>query len=425
MKLKNYILCMAAIGILAGCSDNEPILDNPIQPGTALLSLSIDTKDLFGTKGMTKSDATIASLSVFVYDATSGVRIAGKTKTVNQGTLTEVDSIKVSPGNAKVLILANVDEEILTALETKNLPDVLATTTTLDSEETGSFTMSSVVRTVTLQEGKYNMMGYTNLQVGNTENGHSVYQEGNNPNDAASTPIKLYRTVARVQLMSVTVSDEGNKFGKTEYLHIDSVFLGNVKSRSYIASEKDYLQVEAENAKLSEAGWWYGAHADDEPDMYKSPVGGAVKDTATLAYKFEPLLELVPEVVYKNTDGSCLGKSFYVYENSNGGEGIDAVALRTYLVIRGTYSYTDELGTHTEPNRFYTVPINYPANVGTGTLREDAHAGIMRNNSYELHVTVQGKGSDKPWEPSQYINVNAVVKVAPWSGSVGVGGNLE
>ncbi|MDH6344210.1 hypothetical protein M2480_003125 [Parabacteroides sp. PFB2-12] len=420
MKLKNYILCMAAIGILAGCSDNEPILDNPIQPGTALLSLAIDTRDVM-TKGMTKADedATIASLSVFVYDATSGKLLADKTKEIEAGAQTEVDSILVSPVLSKVLVLANLENDMIELLKKTDLNGALAATTVLSSESMGRFTMSSELKTVRIQEYLYNMMGYTDLQVENTENAVSIYQE-----KETDPSIKLYRTVARVQLMSVEYDDEKDEFGTFVSLTIDSMFLGNVKSSSYIASNKDYLQVEVADAALPANGWWFGSHEFWADRPYKTPVGnqedGQTKlEKDLLSHQFEAPLTLTktPEKLEVTGEkGNAIdGKQFFIYENSADGAGRSA-GYTTYLVLRGTYVYLDKEGKQKEmKDRYYPIPINNNKGTSTQTgVLMPNHQGIMRNNSYDIWVTVYGPGSDEPWLPSEFINLNAKVVVVNW-----------
>ncbi|MDL2245814.1 hypothetical protein LJC54_10000, partial [Parabacteroides sp. OttesenSCG-928-J18] len=425
MKLKNYILCMAAISVLVGCSDNEPILDNPIQPGTALLSMAIDTREV-KTKGMTKADdATIDSLSVFVYDANSGALLANKTKQIAAGATTEVDSISVTPGLAKVLVFANVGHAVLEELKKTDFTGALAVTTALDSETMGRFTMSSEIKSVEIRERAYNMMGYSVDDVQAKENGLSIYREPD------GTLIKLYRTVARVQLMSVAIDDTDNQFGTTISLTIDSMFLGNVKSRSYIASNKEYLQVEVANAALPVNGWWYGSHASWGDRPYKTPVGdqegGQTKlEKGLLSHQFDSSIVLTPTNDEKTgVEGKAIDdKQFYIYENALDGVG-NTPGYTTYLVLRGTYVYKDKNGDEqTIENRYYPIPINIGKSTQTGVLRPN-HQGIMRNNSYDIRVTVFGPGSDEPWLPSNFINFNAKVVVADWYGDVNVPGDLE
>lgn len=421
---------MAAASFLFSCSNDEPILDNPIKPGTALLSLAIDTRDILGTKGITKADtdSTIASLSVFVYDATNGNYLISKTKELKDvtGPLTEVDSIKVNPGSAKVLILANLSESLIGALEGENLSVALSTTTTLQSETMGNFTMSSEVKSVFLKERLYNMMGYTTAQVNSKDNAMSIYREtGDNP------AIKLYRTVARIQLMEVALKMEENDFGTPVSITIDSMFLGNVKSESYIASEgKAYLPVEVADDFTSEGWWLYGAHNFWPDRKYKKPVGDNTDLSDALVHEFKKddnfwLTLDKDKTSHTETDGPVDGKQFFVYENSNADKKAFGANVWTYLVLRGTYRYIDKDGKPQEmKDRFYPIPINPAGSTQTNVLLS-GHQGIMRNNSYNISVTLSGIGSDEPWVPTELVNFNVKVVVKDWVGSVNVGGELE
>lgn len=431
MKLRNYILCMAAIGVLVSCSDNEPILDNPEDPAT-MLSLAIDTRDLLtrAEGDVVKTDSTIANMWVLVYDKDKKLQAVGEAQTVGE-VRAEATDIMVSPGKGYVLVVANVDEATIDLVTGKNatLNDINKAITTLDKEVDGYYTMSSDVKEVTFHPGTRNMMGYTPEEVTARE-GYSVYRESND-----YPPVKIYRTVARVRLLSVKVDDSKNEFATTISLRIDSMFMGNVKSQSYIANianTGDASQpIEIPNSLLGETeNWWYGRQAALLNKTYKTPEGKQ-EDMASLTKIFDVpyMLDESNEFTMSDYD-TYFGKSFFVYENSNNGvETGQNEGYRTYLVLCGTYTYIDKTTGEEvtmETPRYYPIPINqlgsmtYDKNVIQGK-----HVGVRRNNSYNLIVTVFGPGSDEPWTPSEFINLNAKVVVTNWKGKVDIEETVE
>lgn len=145
--------------------------------------------------------------------------------------------------------------------------------------------------------------------------------------------------------------------------------------------------------------YWNGEYKTIEDGLLKADLLGfnANKRKVTSSSPWKP-----------ETGQLACGKSFIVYENM-----VDAVkpGQRTLLVLKGTY--TDDNG-RVEENRFYTIPVNA---MGTMTDAEGGtpdHSCVKRNYRYNISLTINSSGSDRPYDPVTEACMDVAVTVADW-----------
>lgn len=91
------------------------------------------------------------------------------------------------------------------------------------------------------------------------------------------------------------------------------------------------------------------------------------------------------------------------------------------------YTYENRLETETERNRFTRLVIQadlngntyyYPVNInqpGYGYTALNAHRGVKRNTSYEIHVTILRPGSIDPDQPMEHGALSVNLNVLDWN----------
>ena len=82
-------------------------------------------------------------------------------------------------------------------------------------------------------------------------------------------------------------------------------------------------------------------------------------------------------------------------------------------MLKGTY--TDNTG-RVEKDRFYTISVNDPNRGYTLTEGEDApkHNFVKRNYRYNISLSINSSGSDRPYDPVTEACMNVAVEVASW-----------
>ncbi|MBC5643941.1 hypothetical protein H8S77_13730 [Parabacteroides sp. BX2] len=425
MKPINYILSLASVCVLFACGNEDTpgtVLPPVVEPDAAL-SLLVNTGEKAPLKALTKADSRdfsvddnrIARLTVAVFNAgayeghDTDALEAIKTETAADGlSISKVEDIEVKSGPVKVLILANVPENVLSEFKTvsegngafSTINDFLgskAKTTSLEKEI--NVTASSELYVITAQRGMVNLLGYTKTEVEEVTNGVSV-----SPFALGEKAIPLYRNISRVLLNKIIFTP------KSEYidasLELEGVYVANVKSKSYLASETEG-RGSAEVADMDDKDfYWCGAFAGaDEIGALKE---GEAKEEARLFYAPEMTFDK-KNIVLEGEDGAPIGKPFYVYQNQNGKN-------HTLLIVYGIFKYKlNEGDTDYQTQRsFYTVIVNEP---GKGSFESDSekHEYVTRNFNYNIELTITGSGSTKPYDKAISSNLSASVKVLPWN----------
>ena len=397
MKPINYILSLASVCVLFACGNEDTpgtVLPPVVEPDAAL-SLLVNTGEKAPLKALTKADSRDFSVD--------DNRIARLTVAVfNAGAYEGHDT------DALVLILANVPENVLSEFKTvsegngafSTINDFLgskAKTTSLEKEI--NVTASSELYVITAQRGMVNLLGYTKTEVEEVTNGVSV-----SPFALGEKAIPLYRNISRVLLNKIIFTP------KSEYidasLELEGVYVANVKSKSYLASETEG-RGSAEVADMDDKDfYWCGAFAGaDEIGALKE---GEAKEEARLFYAPEMTFDK-KNIVLEGEDGAPIGKPFYVYQNQNGKN-------HTLLIVYGIFKYKlNEGDTDYQTQRsFYTVIVNEP---GKGSFESDSekHEYVTRNFNYNIELTITGSGSTKPYDKAISSNLSASVKVLPWN----------
>lgn len=419
MKPISYILSLASVCILFACgSEDTPdnVLPPVIEPD-ATLSLLVNTGEKAQLKAMTKAgdadlpvdDNKIVRLTVAVFNAGAydghvmGALETIKTETaVSDLSISQVENVEVKSGPVKVLILANAPESLLNEFKTvtegkgifSTIDDFLgekAKTTGLENEI--NVTASSELYDITAQRGMVNCIGYTQGEV-TSKNGVSV-----SPSVLGESAVPLYRNVSRVLLNKIIFDP------KKEYidasLEIERIYVANVKSKSYLASEtKGRGSVEVADI-ATEDFYWCGTFADKTGALKE----GEAKEMPQLLYNPDVTLN-----ADKSTfEGAPIGQPFYIYQNQTGKN-------HTLLIVYGTFKYKlnqDDSEYQTQKS-FYTVIVNEP---GKGAFESEAekHDYVTRNFNYNIELTIIGSGSTEPYDKAISSNLSASVKVLPWN----------
>ena len=424
MKPINYILSLASVCVLFACG-NEDTPDNILPPAIepdATLSLLVNTGEKAQLKSLTKAgevlsvdDNRIARLTVAVFNAgayeghPAGALEAIKTQTATSGeSISKVEEIEVKSGLVKVLILANISEDLLGEFTTvaadgakySTIDDFVgndAEITELANET--NVTASSELYDITAMRGKINCLGYTNAEVKAITGGVSV-----SPSALGEKAVALYRNVSRVLLNKITFAPKEQYIDAS--LKIEGIYVANVKSQSYLASKTPGRGSVEVADKTDKDFYWCGAFAGaNDIGALKD---GEAKEAANLFY--------APEVTLNsNTDelagegNDPIGRPFYIYQNQTGKN-------HTLLIVYGTFKYkADKNDTEYQTQQsFYTVIVNEP---GKGSFESDSekHDYVTRNFNYNIELTITGSGSTKPYDKAISSNLSALVKVLPWN----------
>ena len=418
MKPINYILSLASVCVLFACGNEDTpkeILPSVIEPD-ATISLLVNTGEKAQLKSFTKADAPtiddnkIARLTVAVFNAGAydghimGALEVLQTETAEgDQSITKVEDIEVKSGPVKVLVLANLPKSLLQEFTTKSntltIHDFIgekAKTTVLSDEI--NVTASSEVYDITTQRGKVNCLGYTKSEVGNKTNGVSV-----SPTTLGENAIPLYRNVSRVLLNKINFTPKEQYIAAS--LEIKGIYVANVKSKSYLASEiKGRGSVEVADITADDF-YWCGAF-DEEIGTLKD--GKAKIMSELLFYNPSAALDKNNSTL-TGTSGAPIGKPFYIYQNQAGKN-------HTLLIVYGTFKYkvNETDAEYQEQQSFYTVIVNEP---GKGSFEpgSEEHEYVTRNFNYNIELTISGSGSTEPYDKAISSNLSTSVKVLPWN----------
>lgn len=393
MKLKNLLFAtMVACAFTACSNENDPI-DNVTPPAPEAADATIDfatTTKALGTKALrtdgnaTATDDKVYSLTAVIFNELGTEMVGYKRVEGNEGavlTNLEVTGIKTKAVKIKALLIANLPEETL-----QGLSNVTAYTAKIQAYGTGvafdastPMIMSSGVLTSTAalsSEGR-NKLGY------GTVAGSDVAVNVGITDNAA---VMLYRTAARVELVSVATTDL--VASNISSIQVTKVFMSNVMSDSKIASE------DVNGTVYGTGGLVRG---DDDGMLGDLLVDGAAKTDAKVT-------SLTKE--YQNGFDSADKSIFYIlsYDAQKAATSAGTKAL-TLLCIKAKVTYTNGA---VAADRYYTVKVG-----DAGTL--NAGAAIARNTVYQIVATLKGNGSDNPYTPEASASLDAKVVVADWS----------
>ena len=427
MKLRNLLYATMIACAFASCSKDEVIPTPGTEPeaeGDATLSLqvfgSVDTKsNPFGTA---VTDSTINTLTAYVFRSSDGSTtnyVFEKSQAATNASDKKVEKIPVTAGMKKVIVLANATATLTAG--TSTLENLCAQTLTYSTAEVNGLSMNSAVYTLYVKAGEENCLGYTTKPTGAID----ATVSAESATAVATSPIYLYRNVAKVMLSEVKMKTGSEAKYPNASLKIDSVYILHARKYSNLAA----------NNSISGQGWGATAVKVDDVANYLNGVSGglyqkwatlmngkaAVKkyfETATNNYDVTAVTSLGEAVSnFTATKTSSVSKvdSFYVYENPavQGGD-------TTLLVVVGKFYPDGNTNATNVDYSYYTVGIGTDG-LGSiakpaGTLVSRDIAGVLRNLEYRISLTVNGPGYETPFGPKldDYTFLDVECVVAPF-----------
>lgn len=435
MKLKNFMFATMIACAFASCSNDDEIPTPGTEPGVeadATLSLQVlggvDTKsNPFTGTGVT--DSTITSLTAYVFRiGADGSSYVFETSRAATDKLAEkkVEKIPVAAGMKKVIVLANATAANLT-VGTSTLANLCAQNLTYPTSESAGLSMNSAVYDLYVKAGNENCLGYTNKPTGAID--ATINESSATP--VATSPIYLYRNVAKVMLSEVKMKTENAKYPNAA-LKIDSVYILHARKYSKIAF----------NNTTSGQGWGETAVKVEDEANYLNGVSGAsylkwanfmagkdkVKDyftTATNNYEAGAITSLGDAVTSFTANSFIADKttsvskvdSFYVYENPaiEGGD-------TTLLVVVGKFYPDGNTNATNVDYSYYTIGVGTDGLNANGVAKPAGAkvdrdvAGVLRNLEYKISLTVNGPGYETPFGPKldDYTFLDVQCVVAPF-----------
>lgn len=443
MKLKNLLFgSMIALAFTA-CSDNDPGLtpENPVD-GKTVLDLRYE--------GVTSkaADDDVTSLQVLVFNTAGALE-----KNFSKTDANVSENNVITTGVKSVFVLANAP-----AVESTTLAGVLEETkgfaTPLEAVGTANaLTMNSqLFENVNIVEG-VNKIGYGNPASGQT---------WVNAYPALTTAVKLYRNVAKINLMSVSLGSKlganNDKYPKPKF-EVTDIFVLHARANTKIVGEDGALwgpTMTADDADKTD--WLNGVIATDgateKPYGYNhfdlgklwNKLGDDYDYNAALASSERFTLNYVSESEGTITKSFGNGLPFYVYENQIKNE---EKPIHTLLVLEGTFSYEVKAAVMdgdvevTPAERYsetryytvapgasgksalvdgedmsagYTLPAGYVGMRDDDTAATTKYIGVLRNLQYNLYLTISGIGYKSPFGPpvGGETVLDVKVEVAPW-----------
>ena len=380
MKSKLFLLSLVALALaFTACNKNQ---DEPQQSETdATISVAVKSADLRAYEdGAGDADKKVQKLAVMVYQG--GAQVAFKE--VTDGSL-EVKDIETTAGAKTLVVVANYADKSLQGL---SLDKVKALTHTLSADDQdpnkGTFMLTAEPVPVTLDKGK-NYYGYA------AGDGNLISKD---------KPIELKHIHAGMALTNLTV-----KFADS-YAALYSVNFDEGELIGLVA--KAQSNVFGEPLANADANYFYGAELFGKTDGKYTP------DNYT---------EMAELKMALTETGAQTGKGFYVLEN-NDAKHPTILCLKGELTQAGGDALTAEQAAQAveagwivsaeDHSTYYPVLVNWEKDGYTFEGTTDKN-GIVRNNKYEISLTITGPGTNSPEDPTaEKANLDVKCTVLPW-----------
>ena len=380
MKSKLFLLSLVALMLaFTACNKNQ---DEPQQSETdATISVAVKSADLRAYEdGAGDADKKVQKLAVMVYQG--GAQVAFKE--VTDGSL-EVKDIETTAGAKTLVVVANYADKSLQGL---SLDKVKALTHTLSADDQdpnkGTFMLTAEPVPVKLDKGK-NYYGYA------AGDGNLISKD---------KPIELKHIHAGMALTNLTV-----KFADS-YANLYGVKFDEGELIALIA--KAQSNVLGESLVNADANYFYGAELFGKTDGKYTP------DNYT---------EMAELKMALTETGAQTGKGFYVLEN-NSAEHPTILCLKGELTQAGGDALTAEQAAQAveagwivsaeDHSTYYPVLVNWEKDGYTFEGTTDKN-GIVRNNKYEISLTITGPGTNSPEDPTaEKANLDVKCTVLPW-----------
>ena len=409
---------MIACAFAACSNEDDPIPSVDPTPETGTASLIISSK----TTGVTKTKATdnseVTSLTVALFDASGACKYVATRADNAPNTATEVDGAddvkfdNIAAGSYTIMAFANMPANF-SVTTSSTLDDVCATAIPLEgniytnNEAASTFPMSSSGKDkVTLEAGKNYFYGYSAAEVAASPLSDKIsVSEGN--------PVKLYRNVAKVNLMEIKMNALSTYTSGAATVNIKKYYMVNAAQTTkvadpagtYATNNWGNIQIPAAEATPYYAGTWY---KNDGTTLFTGEsmtnlITSANAAANTKGYYMNDVTDYVLKqtspntaVTKKNNDDSSLC-SFLVFEN-HGTFSKEAAAVKpTILSIGASFSIDAQKdGSSYKAERAET---NYAVKVGIDGIESGVKDGVHRNVEYNIYVTIVGDGRLIPTDP--------------------------
>jgi hypothetical protein len=377
--------CTALLSLTA-CGSDE--IDYSRLPKDAKLSLNLqgtggDDAHVDGTRtaGITRTTgATFPSNESTLKRITVGVFFAGGTTNVIQ----EVEASKLAGGSTAPDILCTAGNG-QTVIVVANAPTGIFAAAATQAE--------FIAKTVALQQ----TVGTSSVW----QTADNLPMSGQNSVDivAGSTPttatVSLSRLVARVSVSSIrTAFDPAGQYRDATFKLTD-IYLYNVPATSNVQSDLTLFPVTTA----------FTAGIDDNG----LPVAGS-----------DYLRHALQATAVGGSSGNLINGApywFYAFANQEGTKPVDPNAPQPLkLVLKGEFD-ADGAGSKAAVTMHYPVVINkaQPGTSFTGGDLNNGNANVYRNATYDVTVTIKGKGSDSPEDDVEQAYLTVNVTVAPWA----------
>lgn len=383
MKSKLFLLSLVALTLaFTACNKNQ---DEPQQSETdATISVVVKSADLRAYEdGAGNEDKKVQKLAVMVYQGQA--QVAYK-EAATAGDL-EVKDIETTAGAKTLVVVANFANQNLKGLSLEKVKALTHTLSADDQDPTkGTFMLTAEPVSVTLQKG----------------NNYYGYADGDGNRLSVDKPIELKHIHAGMALTNLTV-----KFAES-YKNLYSVKFDEGQLIALIA--KAQSNVFGESLVNTDANYFYGVKLFGKTDAKYTPAAANYKEMAELKMDL-------------TKTGEQERKGFYILENNS-------AEHPTILCLKATLTQADgsdltadqaqqavEAGwivSTTDHSTYYPVLVNW-AKDGYTFTGTDEHNGIVRNNKYEISLTITGPGTNSPEDPTQEkANLDVKCVVTPW-----------
>ena len=385
MKSKLFLLSLVALTLaFTACNKNQ---DEPQQSETdATISVAVKSADLRAYEdGAGDKDMKVQKLAVMVYQGDAQVAY----KEADQAGSLEVTKIQTTSGAKTLVVVANYANENLKGL---SLTKVKALTHTLSADDQdptkGTFMLTAEPVSVNLKKG----------------NNYYGYAAGDGNRISVDKPIELKHIHAGMALTSVTVA-----FAES-YAALYSVKFDKGQLIALIA--KAQTNVFGEPFANADANYFYGVKLFGKATNKYTPAEANYNELAAL------------QMDITEVGAAMTGKGFYVLENNS-------AEHPTILCLKATLTQADgsdltadqaqqavEAGwivSTTDHSTYYPVLVNWAKDGYTYADGHTAKNAIVRNNKYEIALTITGPGTNSPEDPTQEkANLDVKCEVTPW-----------
>ena len=384
MKSKLFLLSLVALTLaFTACNKNQ---DEPQSTTDATISVAVKSADLRAYEdGAGNEDKKVQKLAVMVYQGDAQVAY----KEADNASALEVTKIQTTAGAKTLVVVANYANQNLKGL---SLAKVKALTHTLSADDQdptkGTFMLTAEPVSVNLQKG----------------NNYYGYADGDGNRLSIDKPIELQHIHAGMALTSVTVA-----FAES-YAALYSVKFDKGALMALIA--KAQSNVFGEPLANADLNYLYGEeHFGTQPNAY-----------TPAAANYNEMAELKMDIT--EVGATMTGKGFYVLEN-NSGEHPTILCLKATLTqANGSDLTADQaqqaveagwIVSTTDHSTYYPVLVNWAKDGYTYADGHTAKNAIVRNNKYEISLTITGPGTNSPEDPTQEkANLDVKCVVTPW-----------